>query len=65
MIFKLFSLFFSKILLLFGKVSSEKAFEKPLSAEEEKQCFIELAGGNKQAEEKLVKHNMRLVAHVA
>lgn len=65
MILKFFSFLFSKILLLFGRISSEKAFEKPLSAEEEKQCFIELAAGSKQAEEKLVKHNMRLVAHVA
>jgi len=65
MLFKLLSLLFSKILLLFGKISSEKAFEKPLSPEQEKDCFEKLASGDKIAEEMLVKHNMRLVAHTA
>lgn len=65
MILKLLSFLFSKILLLFGRISSEKAFEKPLSEAEEKQCFLEYKNGSKIAEEKLVKHNMRLVAHVS
>ena len=52
-------------MLLFGRISTEKAFAKPLSAEEEKLCFQNYHAGDKQAEEKLVKHNMRLVAHVA
>lgn len=65
MFFKLLSLLFSKIMLLFGRISSEKAFEKPLSAQEEKLCFEKLKNGDKGAEETLVKHNLRLVAHVA
>ena len=65
MLFKLFSLLFSKIMFLFGRIASEKAFEKPLSLEEEKECFNRLNKGDKQAEEELIKHNMRLVAHVA
>ena len=65
MLLKLLSLLFSKILFLFGRISSEKAFAKPLSSEEEKLCFKQLASDDKTAEEKLVKHNMRLVAHIA
>ncbi len=65
MLFKLLSLIFSKIMFLFGRISSEKAFEKPLTIEEEKECFSKLKQGDKTAEEKLIKHNMRLVAHVS
>lgn len=65
MLFKLFSLLFSKIMFLFGRISSDSAFEKPLSLEDEKHCFDKLKIGDKSAEEKLVKHNMRLVAHVS
>lgn len=42
-----------------------KAFAKPLTDKEEKECFEELAKGNLQAREKLINHNLRLVAHVA
>ncbi len=64
MILKLLAALFSKIMLLFGRIGSEPAFEKPLSREEEQECFAEIAAGDKSAENKLVKHNMRLVAHV-
>lgn len=65
MLFKFLSMLFNKIMLLFGKVSTEKAFAKPLSIEEEKECFSRLKNGDKSAEEKLIKHNLRLVAHVS
>ena len=65
MLFKFLSMLFDKIMLLFGKVSTEKAFAKPLSIEEEKECFSRLKNGDKSAEEKLIKHNLRLVAHVS
>lgn len=65
MLFKLLSMLFSKMMFLFGRISTEKAFEKPLSIEEEKECFSRLKLGDSSAEEKLIKHNMRLVAHVA
>ena len=64
MLLKILSLLFSKIMCLFGRISTEKAFAKPLSLEEEKVCFDMLKKGDKTAEEKLIKHNMRLVAHV-
>ena len=64
MLLKILSLF-SKIMALFGRVASEKAFEKPLSPEEERREFDKLNSGDKSAENTLVKHNLRLVAHVA
>ncbi len=42
-----------------------KTFLEPLSPAEEKECLIELKKGNPQAKEKLILHNMRLVAHIA
>lgn len=64
MLLKLLSMLFSKLMFFFGRIGGEKAFEKPLTLEEEKECFEKLVQGDKSAEEKLVKHNMRLVAHV-
>lgn len=42
-----------------------KTFLAPLSQAEEKEYLAELKNGNVQAKEKLILHNMRLVAHVA
>ena len=42
-----------------------KTFLNPLSPEEEEACLKELQQGSKEAREKLILHNMRLVAHVA
>lgn len=39
-------------------------FPKPLSAKEEKRCFEAMAAGDKDARDKLIKHNLRLVAHI-
>ena len=54
----------SKIFLFTGRIGGSKVFEKPLSAKEEKECFEKLKQGDKSAEEKLIRHNLRLVAHV-
>lgn len=42
-----------------------KAFLSPLSQDAEKECLEKLKVGDIQAKEKLILHNMRLVAHVA
>lgn len=42
-----------------------KTFLTPLSPEEEETCLKEVQQGNKEARERLILHNMRLVAHVA
>lgn len=60
-----FFLLLSKLFLLTGRVETKNAFEKPLSAEEEKIYFTKMKEGDKSAEETLIKHNLRLVAHIA
>ncbi len=60
----LFSLI-SKILFFTGKLENKNAFEKPLSNEDEKKYFIQMQNGDIKAEEMLIKHNLRLVAHIA
>lgn len=42
-----------------------KTFLNPLSPEEEEECLKEVQQGSTEAREKLILHNMRLVAHVA
>lgn len=64
MIFSALLKLLSKIFLFTGRLTGKSAFDKPLSPEEEKQCFIEMKKGNKEAEGKLIKHNLRLVAHI-
>jgi RNA polymerase sporulation-specific sigma factor len=39
-------------------------FPKPLSAKEERECFEKMAQGDKAARDKLISHNLRLVAHI-
>ena len=41
-----------------------RTFLKPLSAAEEKECLERLKKGDQAARDKLIEHNMRLVAHV-
>ena len=64
MFFDLLSLLFSKIFFFTGLIQNKGTFPKPLSPEDEKK-YLELARkGDKAAKEILIKHNMRLVAHV-
>ena len=44
---------------------NKDAFPKPLSKEEEKACLIACKNGDEKAKEKLISHNLRLVAHIA
>lgn len=39
-------------------------FPKPLTAKQERECFELMAQGDKAAREKLISHNLRLVAHI-
>ena len=45
-------------------VISPNVFPKPLSQKEEKKYIDLLSQGDKNAREKLIKHNLRLVAHI-
>lgn len=62
---KLLSRLLSKILFLTGRVDNSATFEKPLTEKEEKETFLLMKQGDKLAEEKLIKHNLRLVAHIS
>ena len=44
--------------------SSSGSFPKPLSAKEERECLQAIRLGDKQAKNKLIEHNLRLVAHI-
>lgn len=56
---------FSKIFFFTGLVGSKNAFAKPISGKEEDELFEKYHNGDKNAEELLIKHNLRLVAFIA
>ena len=43
---------------------NRSVFPKPLSAKEERRCFEAMGAGDKKARDKLIEHNLRLVAHI-
>ena len=45
-------------------VCGNGSFPKPLSAKEERECLIKANDGDIEARNKLVEHNLRLVAHI-
>ncbi len=55
----------AKIFFFTGRVETKNAFDKPLSQQEEKEYFNKMKNGDTEAEEILIKHNLRLVAHIA
>lgn len=65
MIVESFMSFINKIMLFSAYVNNASNFPKPLSADEEKECFLRLKQGDKKAKDKLLTHNLRLVVHVA
>lgn len=59
-IFSLFSHFLHMIL----GISTQGSFPPPLSAAEERACFLAMEKGDTKAREKLILHNLRLVSHI-
>ena len=55
----------AKLFFFTGRIETKHAFEKPLTSEEEKIHFEKMKSGDKYSEEILIKHNLRLVAHIA
>lgn len=51
--------------MMFLHLSSKSSFPQPLDKEEECRLIDEMLGGNNTAAEKLIEHNLRLVAHIA
>lgn len=64
MIFDTILYFLSKLTFFAGSVIGGSSFAKPLSKQEEEQCLALVKQGDMEARDKLVKHNMRLVAHI-
>ena len=64
MFFDLLAVLFSKIFFFTGLVQNKGTFPKPLSPQDEKKYLALARQGDSEAKEKLIKHNMRLVAHV-
>ena len=63
MLFALFDIL--KRILFFTGYFTNGSYPKPLSAEEEALCLEKMQKGSKSARDKLICHNMRLVAHIA
>ena len=61
MLLSLLQFFATKFLVL----APHLGFPKPLTAREEIETFAALRAGDGSAREKLIRHNLRLVAHVA
>ncbi len=55
---------FQHMLFFFLHVGESGSFRKPLNKQEESDCFTAMAQGDRSAREKLILHNMRLVAHI-
>lgn len=65
MILDFINFIISKIIFFCASIGGD-SFPKPLSAEEERKYLFEFKeNGDLKAREKLIKHNLRLVAHIA
>ena len=53
-----------KDMLFFTGSYSNSIFPEPLSMEEEEKCINKMLAGDKDARNKLIEHNLRLVAHI-
>ena len=57
--------FFSEYLFLFIlHICHSESFPKPLSKAQEEEYIVRATNGDKEAKNKLVEHNLRLVAHI-
>ena len=63
MIIKLLKYLF-KDFFIFSAAYSNNVFPDPLSKDDEEKYVKEMLQGNKEARNKLIEHNLRLVAHI-
>ncbi|MCQ2424773.1 MAG: RNA polymerase sporulation sigma factor SigK [Lachnospiraceae bacterium] len=54
----------SRFSFFFLRVSGAQNFPDPLSPGEEAKCFADMKNGDKEARNRLIVHNLRLVAHI-
>lgn len=64
MLTEIFS-YLSSLIFFFLHVQNSGSFPKALSAAEERRCLEQMAKGDRSARQKLIEHNLRLVAHIA
>lgn len=64
MIFENFITFLGKVLFFSGLVNDKNSFPKPLSKKDEMEYFEKFRQGDMQAKDILIRHNLRLVAHI-
>ncbi len=64
MIFESFLTFLSKIFCFTSYVNNKGSFPSPLSQEDERKYLEAARQGDKSAREMLIRHNLRLVAHI-
>ncbi|MBR6779258.1 MAG: RNA polymerase sporulation sigma factor SigK [Clostridia bacterium] len=64
MVFETIGAFMSKLLMFHGYISEFNGFPDPLTKEQEDDFIDKMHAGDKNAREKLINHNLRLVAHV-
>lgn len=58
------SFILSKLIVLALHIENTNIFPPPLSTKEENLCLEAVALGDKKAKDRLIKHNLRLVAHI-
>lgn len=57
------SFIIGKIIFFCASIGGD-SFPKPLSKDEERKCLIAFKNGDNEAKDKLIRHNLRLVAHI-
>ena len=57
--------FLSDLLFFYAYVGSQATFPEPLPEKEERACLERMKGGDQEARDTLITHNLRLVAHIA
>ena len=65
MVFETIAQFMSKLMFFHGYVSEFSGFPDALSKEEEDDLINQMLDGDKSARDALIRHNLRLVAHVS
>lgn len=60
----MFNNLLSLILYVTLHLNSSSSFPPPLKPDEESKCLEEMKKGSKEARDKLIEHNLRLVAHI-
>ncbi len=63
--FGMFDSIVQSLIFLISFISGNNSFPKPLTAQEEKIYIEKMSKGDSDARNKLIEHNLRLVAHIA